>query len=595
MCDCRAEDNRSHPLLVSTYLADFRSRPTMERRAASIHVHIDGEQGPSMADVAGTALRAFACLLSQANGTQVGYVLQSAFDSLGVHQAWGKTKHCCWLAEKSVDWIQYPYRFAVSTRLIERLLQAQDDETPSDMHRSLLDMIKTVFTVPTPVVNLSTSDVCSNLISLIMRRIAFGSRDELLPKLVDCVAALGTHVYYADQIHDLACEIIARITTIDNNGLSSRGSGYNRNEEGRRTALRCLLAALGGLIESSNRPHNSLTDGHEEIHNEKLDVDLITASSEEGPLSSSKNSIENSQKITLPNRTRIPLDVWQDTLSLLCDEDFSVRSDYTRVLLLFIKNEIPPDDVALAREEVVDKDGVKRVRHLQEGPFRRAHSIKAILTGDGNVKRFLNALHASLFVLATSPNLGKPLSSPPSPSHYDAEQETERQDGDPPQVNIIPSTPLNDNHSPGLQEEPIFDNSQGSQSSRRKSATLPTATKKLNKIRRLLERTITRSQSSDTATEEHRACLSDYIHILSILQAVHDRAPSRALMKGLPMLLALDAWCSAECDSDKRRVVIKHVVFRLLGRLGSVWECDHLLGAVHMVFTPASFLAQEAH
>ena len=574
MSNPRAEDNRSHPLLVSPYFTDLRQRPAIERRAASIHVHVDGEQGPSMADVAGTALRALACLLSQANGTQVGHVLQEIFNSLGVHNSWGKSGHCCWLAEKAVEWIQYPYRYAVSTRLIERLIEAQDDEQPSEMHRSLLGMIRTVFTVPTPVVNLSTSDVCANLVSLVLRRIAISPQDELLPKLVECIGALGTHVYYADQIHDLACEIIARISSIDSGGLSSRGPGYSRTEEERRIALRCLLASLGGLIKSSNRPHIPTQDGQQD---KECGPTSAPSGIPEEPLSASKTSIDNSQKITIPNRTRIPLDVWQDTLSLLCDEDFAVRSDYARVLVLFIENEIPPDDVALAREESIDKDGVKTVRHLQDGPFRRAHSIKAILTGDGNIKRFLNALHASLFVLATSHHLGSSDSSIPSPPHsLEGEQDIDNQDNDAPQVNIIPSTPLHDSYSPGPQDESAQDQSQGSQSSQRKSLALSTATRKLSKIRRLLERTITRSHSGGTEKEVNAVSLSDYVHILSILRAVHERTPSQALMKGLPMLLALNQWCMAQCDSNLRRMAIKHIIVRSLEQLASTWDCAGL-------------------
>ena len=96
----RATSSSELPLPLTPYLSDFRSRPLLERRAASIHMHMDGDNGPSMDDVANAALHAFACLLSQSNGTQVDSSLQAVFDSLGLQGSWHNVELCCWLVQK---------------------------------------------------------------------------------------------------------------------------------------------------------------------------------------------------------------------------------------------------------------------------------------------------------------------------------------------------------------------------------------------------------------------------------------------------------------------------------------------------------------
>src|ERR1700692_3334227 len=83
--------------LQSPYLAEFRTRPAVERRAASIHVHIDGENGPSTTDVISACLRALSSLLQHSNGWQVGHIMQAAFESLDELKSWGKLDQCRWL------------------------------------------------------------------------------------------------------------------------------------------------------------------------------------------------------------------------------------------------------------------------------------------------------------------------------------------------------------------------------------------------------------------------------------------------------------------------------------------------------------------
>lgn len=195
----------------SPYLAEFRTRPAIERRAASIHVHIDGDNGPSTADVSNASLRGLFSLLDHANGAQIGYIMQSSFDTLDKLQGWTSVDHCCWFAQKMAEWSQYQYRYAVPTWLVERLQQSQDSTVAIPLHGALAAMITSVFNSSTPLVNLSTSDILSNLVTLLLRRAAADPADPLLPALVQCISSLGRHVYYSDQIQDLAVSVYTSI------------------------------------------------------------------------------------------------------------------------------------------------------------------------------------------------------------------------------------------------------------------------------------------------------------------------------------------------------------------------------------------------
>lgn len=189
---------------TSPYLEEFRTRPALERRAASVHVHVDGDRGPSMSDVSNASLRALFCLLEHANGSHLGYIMRSSFDNLDELKSWSQVNHCCWVAQRFAEWSQYQYRYAVPTWLVERLLEHQDAATVTPMHTALAAMVTTVFNSPTPLVNLSTSDIISNLITLLARRTTIHAEDALSPAIIECIASLGRHVYYSDQIQDLA-------------------------------------------------------------------------------------------------------------------------------------------------------------------------------------------------------------------------------------------------------------------------------------------------------------------------------------------------------------------------------------------------------
>jgi protein EFR3 len=199
----RAEDVKDDP--ASPYLAEFRTRPAAERRAASIHAHVDGDKGPSVADVSSACLRCLFCLLERVNWAQLGYIMRSSFDHLDELKQWDYRDHCCWFALKTAEWSQYQYRYAVPTLLVERLLEEKHDlPATASTQKTIAAMVTTVFDSTIPLINLSTSDINSNLMTLLIRRCTLNCEDPLLHDLVESIASLGKHVYYSDQIQDLA-------------------------------------------------------------------------------------------------------------------------------------------------------------------------------------------------------------------------------------------------------------------------------------------------------------------------------------------------------------------------------------------------------
>jgi len=253
-------------------------------------------------------------------------------------------------------------------------------------------MLKTALTSTVPLVNLSTSDICSNLCAIMLRRVVQDTKDELLPELIDCIGALGTHLYYADQIHDLAVELIGRLVNVEVNGIGAKGRIYTGSE--RAAALRCLIAALSSLIRTSSTSRCAVPSGEVSV---KGGASSISSSD---PGRTMTPGSDRSQ------RTKIPPNVWQETLTLLCDENISVRADYARMLILYLKSEIQIEDPfrALLLKEV-------------DVPYQRILSERFSMGESSNASRFFHALFAAVYALATSSRLGLTFSASLTPVH----------------------------------------------------------------------------------------------------------------------------------------------------------------------------------
>jgi hypothetical protein len=309
--------------------------------------------------------------------------------------------------------------------------------------------------------------------------------------------------------------------------------------------VRCLLAGLLGLIQAANK--TDVVKSQEEAA-DVTGPTLDTSRKDAGHARASR-------------RSRVSPDIWQDTLSLLCDGDYSVRADYTEALVFYLSNEMPKHG------DIADSDGVKRVRRLAEGPLQQAVNMTVLLHAGDFGTKFLNAVHAYLYILSTTSTLG--LASTPSTS---PSQSIVNDSG----VNVIPSTPTE------LETEGRDSFAQSQPTGRRSfSAPQGPRLRKASVVQRLLEGTAG-GVSASTA-----ACLADYAHVLNVLTTMHEQLPVRGLITGVPMLLALDAMTRSQ-DADDLHMLhrintIKEVIARVWLVVGKVWNSSDLMDIAEKV------------
>lgn len=529
----------------SVYLAEFRTRPLSERKAASIHVHVDGETGPSSIDVLSTSIRALSQLFKHSNAAQVNSLMQAAFENLDSSQLWSQIDPCRWFVQKACEWTQYQYRYAIPSRLVEQLLEIQDTPVSTTQQKTLLSMLTAVFTSPISLVNLSTSDIVSNLVTLVFRRVLVNSNDDLLPLLVESIASLGARVYYSDQIQDLASELVSRLATID---IHTSFGQQKEVIQSRSQAIRCLLAGLMGLMLAADEHRNA------------------RYGEQPRPSLGGSGSLPSSSPTRTHQRTKVSGEIWHDTLSLFCDSDFAVRSDYAQAFVTYLRREVPS----------VGVDGtLSSQRPPEKGSSLRANSIGLMLFGD-SVTRSLHAVHAYLFALATSSFLGSSLGVSTSPAYQlrsdiatvvpstvaDTEVDHSRNGG----AVDVPS-PLINSH---LSIDPVA-------RSRRSSNAC-----------RLLDAVSEKLSSSTLAS------LSDYSLILQVLIAIHEEVPVRGLLTGIPMLMALESATQVE-HSDVatrlRAMALRETLTRIWLVIGKVWDCQELVCRVEKVRTSCVIIA----
>jgi hypothetical protein len=211
----------------------------MERRAASIHIHINGQRGPELHDVVNASLKVLRTFVGRCNPTQLKVVLQNILKCFGDLGVWGDVRLCRWYADHVTEWSQYQCRYAVPARLVDELVSIQESPEATRKHKTLIYMVTNILTAPNPLINLATTEIIGQLSQILLRRVVIDPQDELLQPLIECISALGTHMYYADQIQDLAEELVARIVNVQLNGVPVKAK--NTSDPAREVALAVYL------------------------------------------------------------------------------------------------------------------------------------------------------------------------------------------------------------------------------------------------------------------------------------------------------------------------------------------------------------------
>lgn len=312
--------------------------------------------------------------------------------------------------------------------------------------------------------------------------------------------------------------------------------------------MRCLISCLAGLIKvaakhTTSQEVSSHSPGATRDQPDASDAaaDSATQSPERG---ASVGSVGGRRNLISP-------ETWQDTLAILCEADYGLRADYARALSMFISSELPQGIVPSTTETSLS---------LSTSSHPKGH---VDFSGSDETIRFLNAMHATVYTLAVAPTLGlsanaattasdtsTDVSSEPSPITDDDISTADT--AATVQLNFIDSTPV---QSPVTEETPpsTFSAARGY-----KASTSPSSHRGTHR-----SRTASLALSLIDASDGPRlaspalapACPSDYSHAVAIMSSAIQRTPAKAILTGVPMLLALDKISCAGLASNEDDVL----------------------------------------
>ena len=342
-------------------------------------------------------------------------------------------------------------------------------------------------------------------------------------------------------------ELIGRLITAEIQGVLSHGKpGYFRV---RSAAIRALLAGLSGLINTANK--SDATAMH-------------TSSRPNSPQLTDRSSRDLGQDNRVARRTRVPPDIWQDTLSLICDRDAAVRLEYTNALVYYISHEMPKYG------DCPDPDGTKRARKLADGPLLQAAKTSVFLHPGDVINKLLNALHAYYYMLLTCSVLGLTSTSTPDTSS--------------PAVADFPLS-QNSTHEENLNDSSALEHRTSispSQITGRPSFSLPQGPRdrKISLICRYVKRAPSRLSTSPAAS------FKDIQDALRVLQIVQEQVPTRGLLAGIPMFLALQRTFKSSDENPtllKWTFALDELLARLWLSIGTVWNVPEVVRIAEQV------------
>lgn len=349
--------------------------------------------------------------------------------------------------------------------------------------------------------------------------------------------------YYVLTIIPSQAELVNRLLVIEVQGVLVPDSSIFYHS--RSSAIQYLLQGLLGLVRAANT-------------NESLSVaeEVKKANSPEStsrrPAMSTETSRSRTAEERIPRRTKVPPSIWQDTLSLLCDADAPIRLKCSEALIYYISQEIP------VTGEPTDLQGRKTI----DTPFRQTRNTFPNV-GD-TCSKFLNAVHAYIYILTTSPVLGGPSNGP---GQHAGGSPADHVNNDP-SITITSPAASDDQHDGDDDDTPHHGGNRRSFPSERG----PRARKE-SLVLHLLDKVPIDSLKSAKAAEE------DYANVLKILSTIHLNLPLHGLLTGVPMLFALDnATQTNTTDPDllQRIVTVKTIIAHVWRVIGQVWKSSPL-------------------
>jgi hypothetical protein len=238
--------------------------------------------------------------------------------------------------------------------------------------------------------------------------------------------------------------------------------------------------------------------------------------------------------------------------------------DYTNALVYYISLEMPKYG------DSPDPDGTKRARKLAEGPLVQAAKASAFLHPGDVINKLLNALHAYYYMLLTCSVLGvtsssSPDASSPATGEFPASHSSVHEENLNDPSGLDRRTSISPSQITG---RPSFSLSQGPRD------------RKMSLVYRYVKR------APSCLSVCPAASFKDIQDALKVLQTVQEQVPTRGLLAGVPMLLALQR---ALKTSDENPSLLKWIlaVDELLAKvwlsIGIVWNVPEVVQMAEQV------------
>ncbi|CAO1635974.1 unnamed protein product [Parajaminaea phylloscopi] len=344
--DAEAQKTVAGTPSFSEFVSAARKRPG-HRKAPSLSGHIAGEKGPETIQVVSATMGILQGIFRHADANQLQDAVKPFLkwmDGRGGSPQWSQEEWACLMTKTFCRWTPLAYRFTILTSIVEHLVE--HCEGPSQTkHATLLAVITEILKAKDlTLVGLSTSDTLNNLAGLAVRRTHFDVKDPLLPQIVECIESLATHVYYAEQLNDIAEELVARIQALSEAGddageaakvshLGRRGSAVaetRSSEEQKAECIRILLFALTRVIVVANSPEGSSGEVHAAAE---------TGDQAEGDKQKGKDVGPTLGITVAGTRSRIQPNALEPTAGLLASHNAAVRLAEAQLLIAYLEKE----------------------------------------------------------------------------------------------------------------------------------------------------------------------------------------------------------------------------------------------------------------
>ncbi|KAL2269596.1 hypothetical protein VTJ83DRAFT_1780 [Remersonia thermophila] len=221
-------------------------------------------------------------------------------------------------------WAPVADRFTILVTAVGSLAQQPLTDDTLRQHIALAAMIGALLRSDVNLIGLSVMDVLLQLVAHI-RRLPDqpdqpDPRSELLWRLQECIGALATHIYYADQVSDMVAAILQKLKPSRSGSRS--GSPHGEKADG---------------SPKSSAPALSAAD---ESHADSLFA-LAVAKIAALRAIRSVLLVANARAAAAQalSRSRVPIHVWDGTQWLLRDPDGLVRKAYVEALLTWLDRE----------------------------------------------------------------------------------------------------------------------------------------------------------------------------------------------------------------------------------------------------------------